>query len=197
MMSAKSGHPIRHRARYRVSQFFAALKAGLPTWAGGVRNGLTPEDKVLVTSILTTPAQQQLFTRMPPNDQRHAIAVARTLRQAGHTEHALMQAALLHDAGKSIGQPIIYRVLIVLFAAFWPAGLKRLSRDTTNNLALKQISWWRRPFVVHAHHPAIGAEWAAHAECDPPAVDLIARHEEEADPQDRLLVALQWADNLN
>jgi hypothetical protein len=197
MPASKTTHPTRYRARYRATQFFVALRAGLPTWAGGVRNGLTPDDEALVTSILTTSTQQQLFTRMPPNDQRHAIAVARTLQQAGHADHALMQAALLHDAGKSIGQPIIHRVLIVLFAAFWPTALKRLSRDTTNNLALEQISWWRRPFVVHAHHSAIGAEWATQAGCNPAAVDLIARHEELANEEDQLLAALQWADNLN
>jgi hypothetical protein len=134
---------------------------------------------------------------MPPNDQRHAIAVARTLQQAGHTDIALMQAALLHDVGKSIGQPIIHRVLIVLFEVFWPGALKWLSRDTTGTLALEQISWWRRPFVIHARHSAIGAEWAAQADCDPLAIDLIARHEESANEEDKILTALQWADNLN
>ena len=193
MPASKSTHP----ALYRVYQFFVALKASLPKWVGGVRNGLTGVDATLVQSILKPPAQQELFTRMPPNDQRHAIAVARTLQQAGQTDKALMQAALLHDAGKSMGQPIIHRVLIVLLDAFWPAALKWLSRDITNNLALEQIRWWRRPFVIHAHHPTIGAEWAAQADCDLLAIDLIARHEEKADPQDRLLVALQWADNLN
>lgn len=201
MPASKSTHPARHRAqyraRYRVYQFFVALKASLPTWAGGVRNGWADDDKALVTSILTTSTQQHLFSRMPPNDQRHAIAVARTLQQAGHSENALMQAALLHDVGKSIGQPIIHRVLIVLFAAFWPATLNWLSRDTTSNLALEQISWWRRPFVIHAHHPAIGAEWATETDCDPLAVVLIARHEEPTAQKDKLLTALQWADNLN
>jgi len=197
MMTAKPGQPAHSRARYRVYQFFAAFKASLPTWAGGVRSGLTGDDQALLSSILTMPAQQHLFTRMPPNDQRHAMAVAHTLQQAGHTDLALMQAALLHDAGKSMGQPIIHRVLIVLFAAFWPAALKWLARDTTPNLALEQISWWRRPFVIHAHHPAIGAEWAAQADCDPLAVNLIARHEELATENDDLLAALQWADNLN
>jgi len=193
MPASKSTHP----ALYRVYQFFVALKAGLPTRVGGVRNGLTAADATLVNSILTTPAQQHLFIRMPPNDQRHAVAAARMLQKAGHTEKALLQAALLHDVGKSLGQPIIHRVLIVLFAALWPAALNWLSRDPTNKLALEKISWWRRPFVIHAHHPAIGAEWAAQAGCDSLAVDLIARHEEEPDPQDKLLIALQWADNLN
>jgi hypothetical protein len=193
MPASKTTHP----ALYRVYQFFAALKASLPVWAGGVRNGLTGNDKALLTAILTTPAQQQLFARMSPNDQRHAIAVARTLQQAGHTDKALLQAALLHDAGKSMGQPIVHRVVIVLLEAFWPAALKWLSRNTTNTLALEQVSRWRRPFVIHAHHPAIGAEWAALAECDPLAIDLIARHEKPATEEDEPMAALQWADNLN
>jgi hypothetical protein len=192
-MSAKSTHP----ALYRVYQFFAALKAGLPVWAGGVRNGLAAADENLVKSILKSPAQQSLFTRMPPNDRRHALAVARTLQQVGQTDPALLQAALLHDVGKSLGQPIIHRVLIVLFEAFWPAVLSWLAQDTSGSLIVAQVSWWRRPFVVHAHHPAIGAAWAAQVGCDPLAVNLIARHEEKADPQDKLLAALQWADNLN
>jgi hypothetical protein len=202
MPVSKMTHPAHsraryYRARYRVYQFFVALKAGLPTWAGGVRNGLTDNDKALVTTILTTPDQLHLFNRMPPNDQRHAIAVARTLQQLGHNENSLMQAALLHDAGKSIGQPIIHRVLIVLFEAFWPAALQWLSQDTPKTLALERISWWRRPFVIHAHHPAIAATWAAQADCDPLAIDLIARHEESTNEENQRLAALQRADNLN
>lgn len=193
MTSSKTSHP----ALYRVYQFFAALKASLPAWAGGVRNGLSAEDEALVTSILKTPPQQQLFDRMPPNDRRHAVAVVRTLQQEGHTNESLLQAALLHDVGKSLSQPIIHRVLIVLLEAFWPQALQQLSRDTTGQLAIDQISWWRRPFVIHAHHPAIGADWAEAAGCDPMAVRLIAEHEETATDTDELLAALQRADNLN
>ncbi len=192
MMPAKAVHP----ARYRANQFFAALRAGLPRWAGGVRDGLTPDDAAWVASILTTPAQQQLFTRMPPNDRRHALAVARALQQAGYTDPALLQAALLHDVGKSLGQPIFHRVLIVLLKAFWPSVLNRLAQDTTQWLALEEISRWRRPFVIHAHHPAIGAGWAKNAGCEAGAVHLIAAHEKTTGADERL-AALQRADNVN
>jgi hypothetical protein len=106
-----------------------------------------------------------------------------------------MQAALLHDVGKSMGQPIIHRVLIVLLEAFWPAALRRLS--TPGN-----AGWWRRPFVIHAQHPAVGATWAKEMGCEPLAVNLITRHEdafiaESAGDAEKLLAALQWADNLN
>ena len=194
MTTPKTSHP----ALYRAGQFFVALKAYLPAWAGGVQGDLSPKDETLVKSILSTPAQQRLFERMPPNDQRHAIAATRTLRQAGHHQPALMQAALLHDVGKSLGQPIIHRVLIVLFNAFWPAALTWLE---TTSMDVTTISRWRRPFVVHAQHPAIGAAWAKDAGCNSMAVSLIAKHQDrlsnESTEIEKLLAALQWADDLN
>ena len=172
-------------AAYRAYQFFVALKACLPG------RGLSPADENLVNTILLTPAQYALFNRMPPNDRRHALAVTRTLQQAGHTNFALLQAALLHDVGKSLGQPILHRVLIVLLAAFWPALLQKLSHPHRTHR-------WLRPFVIHAQHPQLGADWARNAGCDDIAISLIARHEERiGTADDNLLAALQWADDLN
>jgi hypothetical protein len=205
-----------HPALYRSFQFFAAVKASLPAWAGGLPAELPPADAALMRSILRAPAQQALFNRMPPNDRRHAIAVAKTLQQDGHHKPVLLQAALLHDVAKSMGQPIPHRVAIVLLEAFWPAGLQKLSQwpgtndelpksdaaSSTVDLQIRAIGWWRRPFVVHAHHPPIGADWAARSACDPLAVELILRHQEKlagppASETDHLLAALQRADNLN
>ncbi|MBE7468088.1 MAG: hypothetical protein DPW09_13630 [Anaerolineae bacterium] len=196
-------HPIKQPALYRAFQFFAALKANLPAWAGG---GLTDTDKTFVNTILTTPAQRRLFARMSPNDQRHALAVGRTLQQAGYQQPALLQAGLLHDVAKSLGQPIPYRVAIVLLKAFWPAALMRISEWRMANgewrMANHPSSFILHPFIIHAHHPAIGAAWAEEAGCEPLAVKLIARHQETltgqpADEEEKLLAALQWADNLN
>lgn len=186
-----------HPALYRSYQFFAAVKASLP-------RQLSPADTALMRAVLPAPAQQELFNRMPPNDRRHAIAVARTLQQAGHTEPALLQAALLHDVAKSIGQPILHRVAIVLFEAFWPAALRALSDWQQNDAdsQIRGIVWWRRPFVVHAHHPAIGAAWAKQAGCDALAVTLILNHQQKpaaapATAVEKLQAALYQADNLN
>lgn len=201
-------------ALYRALQFFAALKAGLLAWAGG---GLTDNDEALVITILTNTAQRRLFAKMSPNDQRHALAVTRTLQRAGYDQPALLQAALLHDVAKSMGQPILHRVLIVLLKAFWPAGLQRLSEPvstlpgTGQQMANEGSSFilqpsaftnWRHPFVIHAQHPAIGAAWTEEAGCEPLAVRLIARHQEmlkgePAEEEEKLLAALQWADGLN
>lgn len=208
---------VMHPAIYRATQFFAALQASLPAWAGGLSARLPAADAALLESVLPD-AARRLFRAMPPNDQRHAIAVARTLRPAGYTSLAMMQAALLHDVAKSIGQPIPHRVAIVLFEAFWPAALQKLSELQIANskfsasgddsairpfadAQLRAVPAWRRPFVVHARHPQIGAEWARQAGCEPLAVNLILRHQDKlrviASEEDKLLATLQWADNLN
>ncbi len=185
-----------HPVLYRASQFFGAVKAQLPAWTGGIDNSLSATDDSLVNTILSTSAQRTLFNRMSPNDRRHAVAVAHTLQGVGYTDLNLMQAALLHDVGKSLGQPIIHRVLIVLFNAFWPAALTRLSSVTGPVMA---VPWWRRPFVIHAQHPAIGAQWATETDCFLQAIDLIARHQDVLadESTEPLLAALQWADDLN
>jgi hypothetical protein len=152
---------------------------------------------------------------MSPNDQRHALAVTRSLQQAGYNQPALLQAALLHDVAKSLGQPILHRVAIVLLKAFWPAALARISEPAHQPVAHEQTAhqpsflqlrsgqaFILQPFVVHAHHPAIGAAWAEAAGCEPLAVKLIARHQERLNgepvgEEEKLLAALQWADNLN
>jgi hypothetical protein len=203
MMQTKPSHPAVHR----VYQFVVAIRASLPSWAGGVSAALSPADARLVSAILTSPDQHALFNCMPSNDQRHAVAVARTLQAAGYTDPALMQAALLHDAAKSISQPLFHRVAIVLLEAFWPAALARLGTKPAPHqehleATIRRISWWRRPFAVHTYHPEIGAAWARQAGCHPLGVRLVLEHQDkpagEPDtPEKKLLAALQWADNKN
>jgi len=175
-----------HAIRYRAGQFFAAL-----------RPALSAEDWAQVKAVLgrDTPALS-LFRRMSAPDRRHAVAVLRAVRQAGEDHPALLQAALLHDVGKSLGQPLLHRVVIVLLNAFWPAALTTLSD------APLTTARWRRPFVVHARHSEIGARWAAEAGCHPLAVALIRRHQQPppAEPltlPDRLHRVLYRADGLN
>ncbi len=190
---------------YRSFQFFAAVGSLLQ-----FRYILSPADKRLLQSVLSTPAQQQLFACMSANDQRHALAVARTLQQAGYTDIALLQAALLHDVGKTLGQPIMHRVIIVLLEIFIPNLLQRLSRGpslastpppTSHLSPLTSHFSFLTPFIIHAQHPHIGAAWAEAAACQPLAVCLIARHQDQIEviftPEEYLLTLLQWADNLN
>ncbi len=174
------------RARYRATQFFRALFATI-----------SADDMTLANDILGhNPAALNLFRRMSAHDRQHAIAVAKTLLADGYTDAALLQAALLHDVAKSLGQPIIHRVLVVLLERCCPLLLKRLAR------APLDCARWRRPFVVSDRHPQIGAAWAKDAGCSPLVVQLIARHQQKpaAHPIStaaKFHAALYAADNQN
>lgn len=196
------------RAYYRSSQFFKAIDAAIGA-AMGAR--VTEDDRVLVESVLTAPAQRVLFDRMPAADQRHAVALLKTLRAEGHDHPALMQAALLHDVAKSgAGITVFHRVAVVLLQAFRPTWLAWLVRDANQNLPHRGVSLWRQPFVRYVDHPAIGARWAEEAGCHPMAVSLMQRHQSPVSPsddassdassdalEDRLLRLLQAADDQN
>lgn len=171
------------RAYYRSSQFFKAVGARV-----------TNDDRILVESVLDTPAERALFERMPVADQRHAVDLLLTLQAEGHDHPALMQAALLHDVAKSgAGITIFHRVIVVLLRAFRPAWLAWLAQDAGG-------SRWRRPFARYLEHPAIGADLAAAAGCFPLAVSIIRRHQSPVPPssdrlEDQLLRLLQAADD--
>jgi hypothetical protein len=173
------------RARYRSSQFFKAVGARV-----------TDEDRLLVEAVLVTPAQRALFNRMPAADQRHAVALLRTLRAQGHEHPALMQAALLHDVAKSgMGITVFHRVAVVLLQAVRPAWLAWLVHNAAR-------SWWRRPFARYIEHPVVGALWAEEAGCQSMTVSLIRRHQSPVSSssgvlEDHLLRLLQAADEKN
>lgn len=172
--------------RYRAAQFFHALHTTIST-----------DDLALVDRILGgNSAARALFNRMSPSDRQHAIAVARTLQQCGYTAPELLQAALLHDVAKSLGQPILHRVLVVLLSRVSYSFLKKLGSAPLDCPA------WRKPFVVSLHHPQIGAEWAKEAGCSPLTVQLIAHHQRRPAThpislEQKLHTALYAADNEN
>jgi hypothetical protein len=153
-----------------------------------------------VLAVLPASARK-LFLRQSPLDQKHALAVALSLRRAGHTARALQTAALLHDVGKATGRlSPWHRALCVVLDAVAPSLLARLGRPASGPLP-----HWRRPFVVHIEHARIGARWAAEAGCSPLAVALIYEHHRVAASAgqggdgtfERLLAALQEADCAN
>lgn len=168
---------------YRVRQFVNALLARV-----------SPDDLREADEVLP-PGARKVFRRMGVPDQRHSLAVMRTLRRQGHTENELLSAALLHDAGKSAAWLTpLHRTIIVLCKRCTPGVLAWLASGEPNG--------WRKPFVIHRQHPEISAQWAAGARCSALTVSLIRRHQEPLrhEPQneeERLLVALQRADGIN
>ncbi|MCL5265086.1 MAG: HD domain-containing protein [Chloroflexi bacterium] len=163
-------------AAYRVRQFIGALRASVE-----------PRELDILDEHLR-PALKALFLAMDIQDQRHTLDVFRYLVNRGCRDRTLLQAALLHDVGKAnAGLGTWYRVAIVLFRAFCPALLAKLSSAESRG--------WRRPFWVHKHHGEAGARLVAQAGGDYRLVEMVRLHQSPAD--DPLLQALCEADGAN
>lgn len=161
---------------YRVWQFFRALLARIH-----------PHERELVAQQLG-PSLVALFWQMDRCDQRHGLDVYRTLQEVGYQDRELLQAALLHDVGKAGGGlTLIHRVAVVLLEKYAPHVLERWTQNGRT---------WRTPFVRHAKHAQLGAQWTLEASIAPQAAEWIRRHH-NPDPTDDRLAALQWADRQN
>lgn len=166
-------------ARYRIAQGLSHLRP-VPPSAG---------DLLLAEQILSA-RQFALFRSMPQQDQRHHCCVAARLTAEGQVDPDLLQAALLHDAGKfdgSRGPNVAERTMVVLLASVAPGLLARLSREDHR---------WNRGLYLAVHHPALGAQIAGEAGCNVRVQWLIAHHgDERIEDDDLLLRALQSADS--
>jgi len=80
------------RVTYRLTQFWQLITAE-PLTAAAIEE---------ITAVIT-PAEFDLYQRYSLTDQQHTYQVLSLLRQAGHTQPALLTAALLHDVGKTHG----------------------------------------------------------------------------------------------
>jgi putative nucleotidyltransferase with HDIG domain len=161
------------RALYRAVQFRDYVWSRPPG----------PRDLAEIRRVLP-PALAALFERQTLAEQAHALRVMR--RAASGTEAGrleLLQAALLHDVGKTRAPlSLPERVGVVLAGRFWPGLIAR--------------SGWR-PFVTARCHAEWGAELCAEAGAPPLTVELVRRHQAPAAPEDKLLAELQMADDDN
>lgn len=154
-------------------------------------------DDALVDAYLS-PAQADLFRRMSHAEQLHSINVLRgVLAQSATTPHDLAVAALLHDCGKARHRLAVWqKSLAVIVRKIAPRHYQRWSADDGGR------SYWRRAFVVGAHHPRWGGEMVRSAGASDRAVWLIAHHADDpADHADHphadLLRRLKQADDAH
>ncbi len=173
------------RARHRLGQFFRYLR----------NSPLTPADQAEVRRVLA-PSLAALFERMTRGEQAHSLRVLRSVQAAAGAQAlplGLLQAALLHDVGKSRAPLGLWgRVLVVLAGRWLPARSRRWGQG-------QPPLGWRRPLVTSAQHAVWGAALAAEAGADPLAVTLIRRHQDPPGaapaPEDEWLRCLKRADD--
>ncbi|MBN1669290.1 MAG: HD domain-containing protein [Anaerolineales bacterium] len=151
------------------------------------------ETELARLGLLLSPAQLELFRRLQPAEQVHALRVFQAIQTESEAPVDLLRAALLHDVGKSrVPLQIWERVLIVLLRRFVPQRARAWGQGVP--------AGWRRALVVAEQHPAWGAELAAQVGCSQLTVELIRRHQQPtptglSPAQARLLARLQVADN--
>lgn len=145
------------------------------------------EDEYILVKAHLSAAQMALFKDMHRIDQRHSLDVFHTLYGAGYRDPVLLQAALLHDVGKSASRiTILHRVVVVLMKKAVPGWLEGLVQDGGG---------WKHGLAVYASHAAISARLVQEVS-SPEVVFLIAEHH-NSDPQDDRLAILRWADGQN
>ena len=171
------------RIGYRVWQFWRTLW-GRPKAA----------DLALVQKHLSAQLYS-LFVQMSPAEQAHALRVFSAVLARGFNHPALLEAALLHDVGKSYYSLLPWeRAWVVLGNAFLPEKMEAWGRGEPRG--------WRKVFVVAAQHAGWGALMVAEAGGGELTVRLVREHQ-TASPtgftgeEAVLLDALQQADNQN
>ncbi len=162
------------RGLYRSRQFAGALRARLDEAERDDARG------VLGTGLMP------LFESMGPRDQRHCFDVYRTLVAQGCGDADLLAAALLHDAGKGrmAGDDVRlwHRVAYVILSAGTPWLLRRLADGGRGGLASLR------------RHPERGAVLAETLGAAADVVEMIRRHEERGEGDERLRL-LRCADD--
>jgi hypothetical protein len=157
----------------KIRQFFRHLFARV-----------TPAERAGLVGWLTAD-QLALFDSMHRADRRHGLDVVRALRTAGHDDHDVLLAGLLHDCGKGRSVGIWHRVA-------WSLAIRygRRARSLTSRLP-----GFGRAFATLDEHAETSARLALAAGCSERCAELI-RHQD--DPIDETLgKALRLADEAN
>lgn len=172
----------------RVKQFINAVTAVV-----------TPADEAFVAANLTK-EEACFFWAMNLPDQRHALNVAYTARELAVGRNdvdlaLLTRCALLHDIGKVRGDVSTFdktvTVLAHKLAPGWAEHWGRLGRGG-------RLANLRHAFHIYFRHGERGADMLAAARVGEAVVDMVRRHHQPAQAEDRPeLTLLRQADELN
>lgn len=165
---------------YRTQQFYYGL---FPR--------ITSKDLILVQAYLPETAIS-LFTAQLPADQRHGLDVALDLLQNNPASlslsqrNQLIQAALLHDCGKTLYPLKLWQRVYVVLAAHLPQLIWDYLKSFSSVQSLS------RPLELAKKHPEWGAELSAQAGLEEEVVQLIRFHHT---PKSEVGKLLYLADN--
>ncbi len=143
----------------RFRQFQAHLRAGVAS----------QERAALATWI--TPPQLELFDSMHVADRRHGLDVVASLRAERVSEHDVLLAGLLHDAGK--GDTGVWPRVAYALASAYGAWILRFAR---------LLPGFRGALERLRTHAETSAELAAAAGCPARTVELIRFQDAPIDP---------------
>lgn len=137
------------------------------------------------------PPAYALFLKQARAEQRHALDVAQSIAQSHHNIspslfNSLIQAALLHDCGKSqVRIRLWHRVASVLLQKLSPALCHKIEQGD---------SIFALPLRITSQHPKWGKLLARQAGLNEQVCTLIGEHHT---PSTELGKLLQQADNRN
>jgi len=144
--------------------------------------GLAEAERRDVESFLA-PALRDAFYGLSVRDQRHSYRVFLRLRADEGASMVLLQAALLHDAGKAQAPlGVAGRSLVVIAEALRAGSL------------LSRLPLLGRRFDAYRRHPQIGARLLRNAGASPELVEIVAEHQ-SAHPRLHETSMLQSADS--
>jgi putative nucleotidyltransferase with HDIG domain len=161
-----------------------------------LRPGVTAADLSFIGAFLNS-RLAGLFFAMTEAGRAHCVATARQSQKLAAASSLpldhflLLQAALLHDAGRRQGDMTIWqRVAAVALAAADPGHARRLAARRGPRGSLSHAIY------IYYQHPAIGADLIRRAGGGDVLADLVARHHSGGDAPPELVI-LRRADDAN
>lgn len=148
-----------------------------------LRASVAPEERAGLDGW-TTPAQRAVFDGMHVADRRHGLDVVTALRAEGVTDHEVLVAGLVHDAGK--GDTGVLPRVVYSLGDRYGAWISRTAGV---------VPGWRAALERLRVHAETSAAMAAAAGCTPRTVELIRHQDAPTDPEFGELLRL--ADEAN
>lgn len=174
-----------NRLLYRFKQFWFAVAAGM-----------TDEDRNFARQYLNL-KEAALFFSLPAFEQKHAVVVARKMREEGKgvrgvEERKLIRLGLLHDVGKAAERlSIVDKSVLVIAHRFFPKLYDDLAKQGEES---SSASFFRK-FYVHKHHGAIGSELLSKIGESADIVAEVKSHDRPFGSHDVYMRLLDFADS--